>query len=472
MTPPVPPPAAVPPPGPSGPGGFDAVAWSWVQHLRHGGTRPWLEWVATAGEARAADDLAVGADAAAAAVDAGAGLRAGRPPGAAQLEAVRRLAARLAAGSAAPVPFEELADLVLGRAAPGRGPDDLPLVWPGDDRKAGFGPPPVDPCELPAEELVRVLVGVIAELLVRTGAARTGAGGRSGRSGRPGRRDRADLRDRAAGFPVLGSPAPAAWVRSALAAAGHQPVERPTAAVVLAEPVDRMLAQTWTRRVRRGAVVAWPKYVERWSRLGRLPASVDLEAVTARWAEQVGPDRVHVVPLARDQQDLAAARSVAGHVLGLSLAAPTGGAAPVGAGAEPPATGPAAPARLGADQVELVRLVNQVLRGRVPDERHRQLLRRLVPRVAGSVARSDTGSPLLLPARHAGWAAETTDRLRERLAGYQVHGDLDALAVGPAAVSTPEDEDLLSLALDTCLLLAADPATSVVLSPASSGAGR
>jgi len=412
-------PSAVPP----GPGAFDAVAWSWVQHLRRGGTHAWLEWAAAEPAASTGAEPRPGA---------------GRLPGAAQLEVVRRLAAR---PTAATVPFEQLADLVLGRGAPGRGPDDLPLVWPAGDQPTGFGPPPVDPAGLPAAELVRVLVGVITELLVRTAPRPAGRPGGSGPRGNPARAD---------GFPVVGAPAPAAAVRAALAAAGHRPADPPTAAVLLAEPVDRLLAQAWTRRVRRGGIVPWPRYVDRWVRQDRLPAAVDLATVAARWATQVGVDRVHVVVVGPGPDAIAAVRTTAAHVLGLSLA-------------ESPGRGPLEPA-----QVELVRLVNQVLRGRVAAERHRQLLRRLMPRLAEGPAGAR------LPVRNADWVDTMSARVREELraGGYPLHGDLDMLRPAPADPSAGPELGLLPVALDTCLALAADPAASVVLSAATSGAGR
>ena len=56
-----------------------------------------------------------------------------------------------------------LADRVLATAAPGRGLLDVPLPWPDAPRR--FGTPPMDPAQLPEEELIRLAVGVLAHLL-------------------------------------------------------------------------------------------------------------------------------------------------------------------------------------------------------------------------------------------------------------------------------------------------------------------
>ena len=102
----------------------EARAWGWVAHLRDGGTTPWSAWGSRAG----ADE------------------QSGRYlPGAQQLELLRRLnlpppavprARRAGAGRECPGP----------RAGPTSGSSAC-------SRSRRFGPPPVDPGELPADEL-------------------------------------------------------------------------------------------------------------------------------------------------------------------------------------------------------------------------------------------------------------------------------------------------------------------------------
>lgn len=384
--------------GPASDTAFGAVAWSWVDHLRRRGCTPWLDWVARPDPA---DPVPTG-----------------QLPGAAQLETVRRLAAR---PLSADVPFAELADLVLDRAAPGRGPDDLPLLWPHHDGRDGFGPPPVDPARIPGSELVRVLVGALAELLVRTpDEDRTVP-----EAGRRRRR-------------VVGSPALAPAVRAALAGREHTG----PAVVVLAEPLDELLGQTWALRMSRGGIAPWPRHVDRFARAGALPRVADPAGAAARWAERVGPDQVHVVVTAAGQEY--DAQRAAADALGVEI----------GDAAAPRRRGP------GPAQAELLRRLNQVLRGRTSADRHRAEVNRLVP----LLTEDPLGHRLTVPARHERWlrdaAEQTVRRLRE--GGFRVHGDLDTLL--PAAPdSGPADWDLLDLALDTCLAVAGAPATSVVL---------
>lgn len=390
---------------------FDAVAWSWVDHLRGRGCTPWLDWVSRSEPA-----------------DPGASDRPAWPlPGAAQLETVRRLAAR---PRAAEVPFAELAELVLHRAAPGRGPDDLPLLWPHGDARDGFGPPPVDPARIPHSELVRVLVGALAELLVRTPDEDRPAP-RAARRRRP---------------TVVGSPALAPVVRAALGRGEHAG----SGVVVLAGPLDELLGQTWALRMRRGGIAPWPRHVERCARKGRLPRAADPAGTSARWAERVGAEQVHVV-VAAPEQEYDAQRAAA-DALGIEI----GDAA--------------APRRRGPDpaQAELLRRLNQVLRGRTSPDRHRAMVNRMVPLLADD----PHGHRLTVPARHEGWlrdvAGETVHRLRE--GGFRVHGDLDVLLPAAPATAGPADWDLLDLALDSCLAVAGAPATAVVLT--SGGARR
>ena len=113
-----------------------ATAWGWVAHLRAGGTTPWLEW---SGEASPSARVL---------------------PGAQQLELLRTL--NLAGGRRQP----DLADRVLTAAAPGRGKPDLALVGVAS---SPYGPQPVDPSLLPADELIRVATSVLAEDVVALG---------------------------------------------------------------------------------------------------------------------------------------------------------------------------------------------------------------------------------------------------------------------------------------------------------------
>ena len=107
-----------------------ARAWAWIAHLRAGGTTPWRSWSST-----------------------DAARRGPYLPGAQQLELLRRL-------NLAGRPSPTLVERVLAASAPGRGRPDLELVGVDEDRR--FGPPAVDPAELPDDELLRVATGLLA----------------------------------------------------------------------------------------------------------------------------------------------------------------------------------------------------------------------------------------------------------------------------------------------------------------------
>ena len=392
---------------------LDRAAWSWTEHLRHGGTTTWAAWVAAARDR----DVAVPAG--------------WHPPGAAQLELVRRLADRpaarplLAAGT-----FHRLADLVLQRSAPGRGMAPAPLAWPASATLGpGFGAPPADPADVPRAELVRVGVGVLAELLVRSPGAPAAA--------RLPRR-----RPLSRPFQLCGAPVTTDAVRRSLAVAGQVEGGRPPQVVLLAEPLDEALAQVWSARVQDGVPVRWRGFLDRWARRaarGELPPSVDYPALAALWAAQVGPERVHVVAA---PPDLATAVSTVATALGL-----------------PPARGrrrrcPAPQWQpLSAEGVDVLRRVGAVLGVRVAEPEHRRAVRRLAGLLAQQRPRR-----LAVPEEHRPWvarrAAEVAAALRE--GGYAVHGDLERLAQLRAGGPTgPRAGAELGLVLDGCARLAA-----------------
>ncbi|MDO9457564.1 hypothetical protein, partial [Nocardioides sp.] len=119
----------------------EARAWGWVASLRDGGTTPWAAWTA---EADRTSRLL---------------------PGAQQLEVLRRVNLAYAAAGRRPDPV--LVERVVTASAPGRGRPDLELV--GAVAETAYGPRPVDPADLPADELLRVTTNLLAEDLVAAG---------------------------------------------------------------------------------------------------------------------------------------------------------------------------------------------------------------------------------------------------------------------------------------------------------------
>ncbi|MGN6576344.1 MAG: hypothetical protein ACTHKG_11700, partial [Nocardioides sp.] len=303
------------------------------------------------------------------------------------------------------------------------------LPWGGPGHPTGrrrHGPPPTDPSTVPAGELIRLGVGLLAELLLR--AAPAGEAPQPQR-GTPSPRRRPWHK----AFHVAGAPVTVAQVRAALAAAGHVQGGRRPEVVLLAEPLDAVLAQVWSRRVQDGDPVRWATFLRRWGRREAVPPAADLAATARFWADRVGPSRVHVVTGPR-------LRRTAVDVLGLGTAEPA-------ATSHPRSLDPAA--------VDLLRRLNRVLGVRATGDARGEALRRAIALLPAA-----DDLVLAVPPRFRDWldqrAEEVADGLRS--GGYAVHGDLARIAPRHAGATHPRRPDVLGLVLDTCLR-AAEPTT-------------
>ncbi len=364
---------------------FDQRAWSWVEHLRSEGTTPWTDWE---GRPCAVPGLPV--------------------PGAAQLEVVRRLA--LAGGAP---DFSQLADGVLALSGPGRGLPELPL--PGSPVREGTGPRPLDPAEIPAQELIRVAEGVlVAQVLGHPVPAPAPPSNRH-RPWQPAYR-------------LVGAPVTAPRTSQALARAGRGEGGRRPRVLLVALPFDQLMGEVWSVRVQRSSDARWPRFWARWRKSDHLPVSADLVGLAEHWAAKVGRRRVEVV-FAADPAD--AAQRVAS-LLGRTVDVP----------AEP---------SLSAESVELLRGVNRVLSIAVPESRHLELLSGvLVDLVAGP------GQPwLAAPSGVRDWAVARSTRMVEELleGGYAVHGEPGLLVpdLRSGHPDAPDPEVTLEIALHACL---------------------
>lgn len=393
----------------------DRIARSWVAHLRAGGRTPWSQWEY--------DD------------EPGEPTRQGPVPGAAPLEVVRRLAMHRCASDLVDTgDFTALADVVLARSGPGRGMGEIPLPHKGIEQATAVGTPPTDPADVPVEELLRVCVGALAELLVTTPPDPEPVTS-------PTRR----RRPWATSFRLVGAPASRASVRAVLAANRHVEGGRRPTVLVLADPLEEMLGQVWSARVQRGATVRWPRLLANLVRADRLPPAVDLTQVAARWADRVGADRVHV--LLPDGGP--AARQAAG-LLGLRLREATFD----DRGALPEPRWLPEPLRLSAPETEVLRRVNAVLSVRVPAARHHALVRR-----AARLLRESPGAavpPAAVPPDVAAWVRARAEQMHDQLlaGGYAVHGDPERLAAGGGAPL--RRSAVLDVALAACLRVAHD----------------
>ena len=345
-------------------------AWGWVAHLREGGTTPWRDW-SVEGEAR------------------------GRIlPGAQQLELLRRL-------NLAGDPTPRLAQRVLDASAPGRGRPDLELV--GAVERLAFGPPPVDPGNLPDDELIRVATGVLADDLVAAGVPEP-------------RRPRLQWpwhsRYRLVGDPAIARPA-----RDELIARGRPPGGRGAVVLVVGTDLGRMMVDAWTTRSLDEGAPRWRDWLDSIVQRDLVPPRVDLVAAARTWADRVGPGRVRIV---LDQSALPG-------LVGTRRPLPTS-------------------PELSADATDLVRRVAGVLGLLVVQERRAALLsENLRPRLAAM-----PGPPLVVPPEHGEWLRRRAERMRRTLlrAGYAVHGDPDALLPRDrSGVPDPSDTGVLALAV-------------------------
>ncbi|MEO6267307.1 MAG: hypothetical protein ABIO66_11965 [Nocardioidaceae bacterium] len=388
---------------------YEQAARSWVEHLRSGGTTPWSEWITQARQAEVPTGWSV--------------------PGAAQLELVRRLglASRLDGAT-----FARLVDVVLHRSAPGRGLAQQPLSWPEPDgAPRRFGAPPTDPSDVPVDELVRVAVGTLTELLLITPVPPAPSELTRGRF------------SRGPAFVLAGAPVTTSAVRRELAAAGHAEGGTSPRVVVIAEPFDQSLAQVWSARVQRGAPVRWSGFVERWANRRELPPSADFPALARRWVCEVGADNVHVLVAPHD-----AAAEVA---TGLGLAGVgQSGVGPAGRTAKHPEQQPRW-RDLSVAGIDLARRVNAVLNVRAagPD---REAAVRGCATVLATVA---TGpGQLTVPQPFQDWLAnraqQVADDLRE--GGYAVLGDAVHIVPRSEGVPTgPRRDEVLRVAVEACL---------------------
>ena len=350
---------------------YEQAVGAWAAHLRAGGTTDWSAWRDTTTDS-AEGQLG----------DAGR-----QPlPDAVHLELVRRI------NVAAPQGADNrgLADRVFATAAPGRGLIDVPLPWPDSPRR--FGTPPMDPAQLPEEELIRLAVGVLAHLL--PGVPHSTPEAPPAPWPMPWRRR----------FRLHGSPGTVAGVRESLLAQGLVETDwRPTH-IVIARPVPVMMAEYWSAAVRNGGILKWSTVWRRAEAAGRLPPSIDVADIAERLATK-STRQVHVVA-ARSAEEAAA---LSAGVLR----------------ADPAVVGENGDAALA----DLLRRLNRLTGLAHGPGRVRELARTLAARLDEPATPAHSASSLAPPPPAMGWAQEQAASSAERIrrAGYAVHGELDAL---------------------------------------------
>ncbi|MFC5730401.1 MULTISPECIES: hypothetical protein [Nocardioides] len=337
-----------------------------------------------------------------------------RLPGAQQLELLRRLnLAASRAGREVPV---RLADRILAAGVSGRGRGDLGLIGADPDQR--FGPRPVDPGTLPDEELLRVAAGLIAD-----DVAATGVGAEPDRS--LIERVRAVRRPWVPSYVIVGSQWLVEPCVDDLVARGHRPGGRQPMAYLLADDLASVIAHAWTARAFDQGGQRWPAFLEGFAQAGHLPPRADLARMARSAARRYGAGRVTVVLDPSQLADRLGVRALA------------------------------APPRLGAHAVDLVRRVGEPLGLLVPTEQRPALLRATLARRLDGRG----GPSLTIPRRWDTWLRTQAERIHHEIAaaGYPVLGDLDRLLPGPLVDDAvlPDDAEVLALAVGLLL----DPMT-------------
>jgi hypothetical protein len=379
--------------------GYAEAVEGWTAHLRAGGTTPWSAWRQ---ESRPPSPVEHSRD---------------LPlPSATHLELVRRI--NQEAGGE-PVPG--LVDLVLTTAAPGRGRVDVPLSWPaaGQDSPR-FGTPPVEPDQVPGDELVRLAVGVLARQLPRLPPPAPAPD--LTRWPAPWRRR----------FRLYGSPGTVAGVRSALLAQGLVESDWRPVHIVLGRPLEVMMAEHWAATTAQGGHPRWATLWRRAEANKALPPRLDVVGITERLAaRRRAREPVHLV-VAREPDEVAAEVADVLRARAFDL----------GAGGD-------------AARTDLLRRLNRLTTlTHGPGQVHR-----LATTLSELLADSSPRVPALdVPAGTRKWARRSAAAAVERLersprgAGYAVHGDPGSLApTGSGLPGTIDPRQTLEVAVEACL---------------------
>lgn len=375
----------------------DAVS-GWADHLVGGGRTTWSAWEPMATPPSSTPPSS------------------SRPlPDATHLELLRTMNER--AGE----PLPGLAAALLDTPLPGRGRVDVPLPWAGPGRPR-FGQPPIEPTLLPAEELLRLAVGLLARLL--PGVTPPPPEPELARWPMPWRRR----------FRLHGSPGTVAGVRRQLVAQGLVETDWRPVHVVLGRSLEVMMAEHWTASALAGGQLRWGTLWRRTQTTGP-PGQLDVISTAARLA--AAPDRrrepVHLV-LARDADEVAAQVAAILRTRPFDLVAPT-----------------------DAAQVDLLRRLNRLTAVAHGPARVRRLATTLAALLEDSAGHDREP---VVPTSALQWAEPWSDGAVDRAraaaedpgsAGYSVHGAPEALAPGTDGQGSIDPQHTLAVAVEGCL---------------------
>ena len=276
----------------------------------------------------------------------------------------------------------------------------------------------MDPAGLPEEELIRLAVGVLVHLL--PGLPRVAVAPPRTPWPVPWRRR----------FRLHGSPGTVAATRRGLLAQGLVETDWRPVHVVIARPVEAMMAEHWAASTRAGGILKWTTLWRREVAAGRLPARIDVAAIASRLADR-RREPLHVV-VAQEAQEAAEATA---RLLG---------ARPFVVGG----TGDLA-------ETDLLRRVNRLTALTAGPDRVRDLAARLAAALDDHVSLPGPAPTPAVPRTALAWAQRAGGRGRpatSSAAGYAVHGDPGDLVPADHRHSGAVDRTrTLELALAACL---------------------
>ena len=201
--------------------------------------------------------------------------------------------------------------------------------------------------------------------------------------------------------------------------------------VVTVRDLARVLPSLWQQEIRKGRTWTWPEFLSsvRDPQSGSVTAAAafwmrfDLEKILGAWAAEVAPERIHVVVLPAHGAPSSTLLDRFAGAVGvdaslLESAAPTGRSNPA----------------LGADEVEVLRRLNERLGGQLNE---RQYVRVVGKGVIPALEARTGSTRVQIPPEHRDWLDATSATLVDSLRSgtYDVIGDLDDLlpkASGPA----------------------------------------
>ena len=225
--------------------------------------------------------------------------------------------------------------------------------------------------------------------------------------------------------------------------------------VVTARDLARQLVAEWQEGVKHGRTVTFAEYQQRVARgedaLARhFHAAQDLPDVLARWGHGLPPDRVHVVVAEPEGADPARLWARFARAVGFD------------ADGYPPAGAEAVNPSLGVAEIDLLRRINTMLDGRLPQPAYGRLVKHRLAH--GLLSPSASPRPRLPLPLHDDLVPVAERWVKEiQRAGYVVHGDLAHLVPEGPRETVPHPDEVTARSRETEVEVAATAIAGLLL---------